>query len=242
MILPTMNDDDKAYEAVRVTNWLCDIIKKYHRDVTDRFRRGTHFPYFQRVKAVDDKGNEWVILFFILNKAQRRKKIFATLAYITYNIPRKRKENDVNAGRGCLLMDPISMKSMLDKTGSKMAAVMDITPHAFNRYTERYLVGKNLGGIEFGRKVENLLSRWQWFDVEADLCGDTNAQKNMDGNICPYDVFMRGGGMLRGQIVNPVFIRFNTYVSEDMMFDNQYERQVAMQREYFRNKREGIIK
>jgi hypothetical protein len=52
---------------------------------------------------------------------------------------------------------------------------------------------------------------------------------------------MNGGGLLRGFIVNEMLIRFNTYIDEDSMFDNQIERHDEMISEYFQMKRTGNI-
>lgn len=241
MILPTMNDDEKTYEAFRMTTWLCDCMDEWKPKVIERFRKGTKFPYFQRGKVTDDKGNEWICLFYILTKSQKKKGVFYTVAYTVYDIPRKYKENDANCGKGVLMLDPYAMQRKIDGVGIQNAVVTDIVPHAFNRYTQRYLKPIGKENIEFGYKVESMLKRWQWFDISADIFGDKNAEKHMEGNICPYDVIMRGGGMLRGQIVNSMLLRFTTYVSEEMMFDNQVERHDEMVKEYMRFKRKGLI-
>lgn len=236
MIVPTMTDDEKAYEAFRMTDWLCEAHEEWRPTIVEKFRRGTRFPYFQHGKAKDDKGNEWTLLFFCPTKTLKKRDTYYTLAYLTYDIPRGRKESDVNAGRGCLMFDPISMKRRIAGEGIG-TCIMDIVPHAFNRYTERHLVPNGLNNLSFRQKVESILSRWQWFDIMADKYGDVSARKHSDGAICPYDVYMKGGGMLRGQIVNEVLVRFLSYVSEDMMFDNQRERQRNMQSEYWQTKR-----
>ena len=55
--------------------------------------------------------------------------------------------------------------------------------------------------MEFAKKFENMMVRWQWFDISADLYGDKNAEKHANDGVCPYDVVMNGGGLLRGFIV-----------------------------------------
>lgn len=242
MLLPTMNDEEKTYEAFRVTRWLCDVYEEWQPTIGDKFMRGTRFPYIQRGSVKDDKNNEWSFVFLCPTKDRKRKCVrYYTMAYTTYDIPRKRIEKDVNAGRGCLMFDPIAMRRMIDG-GERCAAVMDIVPHAFNRYTERYLKPHGMENISFGRKLENMLMRWQWFDILAGVSGDKSAAKYTDGNICPYDVMMRGGGMLRGQIVNDLLIRFFTYVSDDMLFDSQKQRQAEIVSEYYHLKNEGVFK
>lgn len=239
MILPTMNDDEKAFEAFRMTSWLSECYQEWKAQIEDRFSRGTKFPYIQRGSVVDDKNNKWVFLFICPSKEMKKRRIYKTMAYTTYDIPRKRKEYDVNAGKGCLMFDPLAMKSCID--GKSRCMIMDIVPHAINRYTERYLKPLGKENIEFGLKLENMLLRWQWFDISADLHCDKNAETHKKGNICPYDVIMRGGGILRGQVVNEMMIRFTTYVGKDMMFDNQIKRQNEMVGEYYRMKSEGLI-
>ena len=137
MILPTMNDDEKVFEVVRMSDWLCSICDDVHEQVVEKFKKGTRFPYFQRYCATDDKNNLWTILFYIKNKEMKKKKMFGTLAYITYDVPRKRKKNDLNAGKGVLFFDPFGMSDMLHKKSVKRpSAVYDVVPHAFNRYTQ----------------------------------------------------------------------------------------------------------
>ena len=242
MILPTMNDEEKVFEVVRMSDWLCSICDDVHEQVVEKFKKGTRFPYFQRCSATDDKNNLWTILFYVKNKEMKKKKMFGTLAYITYDVPRKRKENDLNAGKGVLFFDPYSMRDMLHKKPVKRPpAVYDVVPHAFNRYTQRYLKPKGLDGIEFAKKFENMMVRWQWFDISADLYGDKNAEKHANDGICPYDVVMSGGGLLRGSIINDLLVRFNTYIDKDSMFDNQIERHDEMVSEYYKMKRTGDI-
>lgn len=231
-----MNDDEKAFEAFRMTDRLCQCYEEWRSEIEARFRKGTRFPYFQRGRMKDDKGNDWTFLFFCLSKEMRKRRIYRGLAYITYEIPPRRIKNDLNAGKGCLLMDPIAMQNRIRGIDTRGSIIYDIIPHAFNRYTERYLKPLGRDKISFGYKVEDMLTRWQWFDVSADLEGDKNAEKHKGDNIAPFDVMMRGGGMLRGQIVHELMLRISTYVSEDMMFENQLQRQQEMVGEYHRLK------
>ena len=95
--------------------------------------------------------------------------------------------------------------------------------------------------MEFAKKFENMMTRWQWFDIRADLYGDKNAEKHANDGLCPYDVVMRGGGLLRGFIVNSMLVRFNTYIDKESMYDNQIERQNEMVSEFYQMKRTGDI-
>ena len=51
---------------------------------------------------------------------------------------------------------------------------------------------------------------------------------------------MDGGGILRGYIVSETLIRFFSYVSDDMMYDDQKEWQEEMNSEYFKWKNSGM--
>ena len=233
-----MNDEEKCYEAFRITNWIYDIHMDVHEDVCEKFARGTRFPYFQRYTVKDDKNNEWILTYMCPSKEKKRKSMYLCMCYTIYEIPPKRKENNSNSGKGILLFDPVAMHKRIE-SGGRMVAFMDIVPHAFNRYTERYLRPKGKDNIEFIRKVESMFARFMHFDVQADMYGDRSSEKHKEEGVIPYDIYMYGGGMLRGQFINSILIRFYTYVSEDMMYHNQIERQEAMQKEHYRWKREG---
>ena len=240
MILPTMTDEERGYEAFRMTDWLCRCYNAMRDDIGSRFAKGTKFPYYQRIKCDDDKGNTWWFTCLCPSKAFKKKGMYFTFCYTIYEIPPRRRENDVNSGKGVILFDPVSMRKKIKGEETSGFFICDITPHAFNRYTERYLKPKGLGDMEFNRKVESIMYRWQHFDVSADLYGDKNAAKHKDDGLCPYDIMMKGGGILRGTMMDGVFIRFNTYVSDDMLFDNQRERQEEMLREHYEWKRKGL--
>lgn len=235
-----MNDEERCFEAFRMTPVLYEMFNNVRKEACDRFHKGTRFPYFQRYVFTDDKRNDWTLLLWCPSKTDKKKKRFYVTAYTIYEVQRKRKEEDVNCGKGVLMFDPIAMQNKIDGRPNTGAIVYEIVPHAFNRYTERYLKPKGLDGMEFKRKVENILSRWQHFDISADLHGDKNAEKHAKDGLMPYDVIMRGGGMLRGFIVDELLIRFKTYVADDQMFDNQKERQAEMVREHYEWKRLGI--
>jgi hypothetical protein len=175
------------------------------------------------------------------SKKAARKGQFWSFCYTTYEIQKKRNDGtnkyDGNTGKGILAIDPFAMKNRADGIYKGMGAVMDITPHALNRYTQRYLKPNGLENIELVRKVESMILRWRHFDV----MGDRSSEKHKDKGFAPYDVFMSDGGILRGYMVNEMLIRFFSYVSDDMMYDDQKEWQDEMNSEYFRWLNKGIL-
>jgi hypothetical protein len=66
-------------------------------------------------------------------------------------------------------------------------------------------------------------------------------KKHLSDGGLPYDVYLRGGGMLRGKLYNNIMLRLFTYVADDQLFDNQRERQEEMTKEYYQFKRKGYI-
>lgn len=229
-----MNDEEKFHEAFRAVERAKRVFDNVMEDVTDRFSRGTHFPYFNRY-VFEDNGNTWHLVFMCRSKEQKKKKAFFTFCYTTYSI--EKPKHDINCGKGILWFDPNGLWHFLHRSPGRhgMGCVIDITPHAFNRYTERYLKPKGLS-LEFDKKVENILYRWKWYDME----GDKSSKKYTQDVISSYDVFMTGGGMLRGQILDNLTMRFFTYVSEDMYYSNQLERQEEKFKEYQRIKNESV--
>ncbi len=234
MIVPTMNDEEKTFEAVRVCHILDEIMRQRKYEASEKFRKATKYPYIMRFEYTDDRMNKWRILFILQNKWYKKKKLFRTMAYTTYEVPPKREKNYLNAGKGILLYDPPAMSQYIkniDNPDSRMVAVSDIVPHAINQFTERALKPEGKGDLEFHKKVEELILRWRHFDVSADIYGDKSSLKHRDEGICPYDLVMSDGGMLRGQIVDNFMIRLFTYVGKDDLYEDQQERYDDMMRE-----------
>ena len=242
MILHTMNDDEKGWEAFRIYPTAIDLYEQYKDRIWEKFRKGTRFPYFQRIAFDDDKRNRWIIIILCKSRKAARKGQFWSFCYTTYEIEKKKNNGmnkyDGNTGKGIIGIDPFGMKVRVNGGKSGLGMVVDIVPHAFNRYTDRYLKPQGRQNIEFERKVEDIILRWKHFDV----LGDESSKKNDDKGILPYDVFMTHGGILRGYIVDEVMIRFFSYISDDMMYEDQKEWQKEMNKEYFEWANKGLLR
>lgn len=241
MILSTMNDNEKAFEAFRIYPVAIDMYERISDELWGKFKKGTKFPYFQRIAFSDDRNNKWVMSILCKSRKEMKKGHFWCFCYTTYEIEKKRHDGtnkyDGNTGKGVLAIDPFAMKNRANGVNVGMGAVMDITPHALNRYTQRYLKPKGLENMEFIKKVENIILRWRHFDV----IGDESSDKHDDKGIAPYDVFMAGGGILRGYIVNEMLIRFFSYVSDEMLYEDQKTWQETINKEYFRWLNKGVF-
>jgi hypothetical protein len=113
--------------------------------------------------------------------------------------------------------------------------IYEVVPHAMNRYNERYLKPKGLDKIDFSRKVEMMLSDWINYDVAADLLGDKSTKNNLKEGTFPYDVTMQKGGILKGTLFPDMsYIQFYTYISKDMMYEDQKRRFETMTKEYYK--------
>ena len=234
MVLHTMNDEEKVYEAVRYLDFICQRFSQMSCSVTEKFRKATKYPYILRYNMEDDRRNVWRLLCILPSKAVKKKHRYQTMCYTTYEVPPKRKENNTNSGKGVILYDPLSMKNYIDHRDDqnvKMAAVMDIVPHAVNRFTDKCLNAEGKTDCDIHKKVEEMILRWRHFDVMADLHGDKSSIKHKDDGLLPYDLMMREGGMLRGQMVNAMMVRIFTYVSKDDLYKNQEERFAEIMRE-----------
>ena len=244
MVLPTMTGDEKVYEAIRTVEIIGNKLNQVSYDVTEKFRKATRYPYILRFDVGDDRRNTWRLLCILPSKAIKKKHLYLTLCYTTYEVPPKRKENNTNSGKGVLLYDPLAMAHYLlhkDDPNVKTAAVMDIVPHAINRFNEKFLKVNGKTGLDIHKKVEQLILRWRHFDVHAIWSGDLSSIKHKDDGLLPYDMIMSEGGMLRGQLISPMLVRMFTYVSKDDLYENQQERHAEMLRERAKWKAEGLI-
>lgn len=242
MLLHTMNDEEKIFECYKSVRIVYEYFRNIFDDIKDKFNRGTRFPYVQRYQVKDDRNNLWYMILCCPSKAARKKGLFFALCYTIYEIPPKitssnTRKNDKNSGKGCIAYDFVKMYNFInnhERDDIQIATFIDIVPHVFNRYTKRYLKPKGLENISFGKKVESILLRWRHFDISADLNGDINTKKHLqdDDIICPYDIVMDDGSLMRGHIVNSLLVRFYTYINNDMMFEEQKERSLEMLNEY----------
>lgn len=215
MILPTMDENEKAFEAYRIHEIAYETYLHYFDEVLARFRKGTRFPYFNRIVWTDDKMNKWWLVYECPSKKFARKGLVRTFCYTVYTIDKKKKDD--NCGKGVILFDPYTLHLSVNKEIDIDAKIMDIVPHVFNRFTKRYLEPIGKADIEFERKVELLMNQWVYYD----LLGDKSSVKHEDKGMCPYDVFFKNGGMMRGNIVNGMLLRFYTYVSKDLLYEEQ---------------------
>lgn len=240
MVVHTMSDEEKTFEALRVTPIAMKAYVDMGEEISRKFLKGTKFPYFQRIMFKDDRHNEWYLTFMCLSKSDKKKHRFYCFCYTIYEIEKKKsdgmKKIDGNTGKGILSFDPIAANKALEKKEHGLVAVVDIVPHAFNRYTERYLKPLGKENIEFVRKVESIMARSMHFDV----MGDESSEKNKDKGFAPYDIFMKGGGILRGYFASDMLIRFFSYISDDMLHESQREWQEEMTKEHFRWKNLGM--
>jgi len=241
MFLPMMTDEEKMAEALGIVREVRRIHKMNAELSRDKMKRATRFPFFIYYKLVDDRNNTWWLTYMCRSKEDRRKGRFLCYCYTIYEIEKKEKgivKVDGNTGKGIFMFDPLTINELLDGDiyTRGMTCFIDIVPHAFNQYTKRYLKDKGRDNISFRKKVESIMLRWMHFDV----IGDESSDKHADKGDVPYDVFMFGGGMLRGQCINAELIRFFTYIDESMMFEEQLERQKEMTREYYHWKAKGI--
>ena len=250
MILHTMSDDEKFVNVARITPIAMDVHKRHFEEICRKFAKGNRFPYFQRVVFEDDRKNMWWLTYMVRNKSDKKKGRIWTLCYTVYEIQKKKK--DGNTGKGVLMFDPLAMDKKLNgENVMGLCAVYDIIPHAFNRYTQRYLKPKGKDDIEFQRKVESMMSRFGHIDMDGDISSDKHGSHPYDmfmscggmlrGQVETYDMFTSYEGMLRGQFETHILIRFYTYIGEDMMFNNQIERQDEIRKEYYQWEREGVF-
>lgn len=154
MVLQTMNDMEKAFEAFRICEYAKSIYDECIEEVISKFRKGTRFPYFQHYAFEDDRNNTWILVFMCKSKADKKKERFMCMCYTEYEIEKRdekgRKIYDSNTGKGVLMIDPISLvaRRMGEERGG-MGAIMDFVPHLFNQYTDRYLKPRGKENIEF---------------------------------------------------------------------------------------------
>lgn len=241
MILPTMTEEERLYEVFRQTRWLYDWLCELGGDITDKFKRTIRYPYIQRYSRTDNRGNQWRMVVILPNKTMKKRRKYFIMCYVVYENPPRHKEKYDNAGKGVMMLSPMAMMEYINtkyESHTKMAAIMDIIPHAFHRYTQRCLAKEGKGDYDIHKKLECLLMSYMHFDVTPSE-DDKNANKHQDDGWLPYDVMTKDGGILRGHLMNGVLIRFFTYIGADDLYDSQEERYEEMKKEALQWKVQG---
>lgn len=253
MITRAMSNVDKLFEALRVYQIVYDFYKDKKIIFRDRLFKKTSsaFPYYNRFSFVDDKNNEWHVVFYCKNKEWRRKGVFYCYAYFIYEIPPTRKKNQTNFGKGLIFYNPKCIyeywnshfNGIPSEIKSIQALVFEVVPHAMNRYNERFLKPNGLDGIDFTKKVEMMLFDWINIDFAADLRGDESTKKNLREDVFPYDAALKNNGTLKGVIYKDFnLVQFYTYITKDMMFENQKVCYEDMVKKYYKSLNPDILR
>lgn len=225
MILPNMTDDEKGFEAFRIRDLARRWAYDFRKEAAPKFEQAFKYPYNLFRKHEDGYGNVWTLLFCLPSKEDRKRGWMRSTIFTTYDVEKKnikgKVRNDGNTGKGFIAFDPLTL-------WRNDGGIMEFIPHAIHRYTQRYL--KPIGKLDMpiDKKVASITSRWLYYN----LGGDDYSQKYNSRGFLAYDAYMKGGGMFRGQLSNAVYVKFYTYISEDMLYDNQREIQKRINAEY----------
>lgn len=235
-----MTDAERAVEILSASKMLMDTMKENQSWAVARLMKWREYPAFARLPVVDDRHNRYLIIYYLTKKMKRKRQMFINCV-LPYEIPPNRKEQS-NCGKGFYFFNPCAICAKCDEyfltgeyTGSRTLPIYDFTPHALSRYKERYLA--KVGGLDlsFEKKIENILGRLTFIDAFSNEDGDKNAAKHINNDTqFSLDIMMRGGGMFRGRNECNVMTRMMTYVSPEMMFENQLERFEKIEKTYYK--------
>ena len=235
MFTNTMSLDDKYFEIFRTHREFYYFFLENRKVFMERLNKRTSsdFPYYNRFSVFDDKANEWNFLFSCKSKEHRKKGLYLCYAYTIYEIPPMRKENQTNSGKGFIFFYPeyfckfYLCKEMNEDEKFKIPIIHDVVPHAMNRYNERFLKRRGLSNLDFKKKVEMVLSKCETADILMELHGDISSEKHLseDLSTCGIDLIIRNSGIIRGRLYdNNHYAQYYTFVSNDMLYQNQIER------------------
>lgn len=232
MILPYMTDDEKGFQVFRIRDLARRWAYDFRKEAFPKFDKAFKYPYNLFKKYDDGYGNEWTLLYCLPCKEDKKKGRVRCICYTTYLVEKKDKKGkmkfDGNTGKGVIMFDPLVFWKA-NEENRMGGGIMEFLPHVMHRYTQRYLKPLGKDDLPFDKKIASITARWKYFDIG----GDAYSQKHNDKGVLAYDVYLKGGGMLRGQMINAVYVKFFTYVSDDMLYENQRETQEKISKEYY---------
>lgn len=230
-----MSTDEKAYEGFRIHKIAHEWVWELFRQNADKIKHAVKFPYKFAVVKDDGYGNKWTLKLTYATKQEWKKNLTRTWCYTTYRVEKKDEQGnpiyDTNTGVGVLLFDP-------SVSANTSFLAVDIIPHCINQYRKRHLEPLGRQDDPLDKVVDSIMLRWKHFDVAEEHA----IEKHDDKGLLPYNIIMQGGGQMLGNLQSALALTCFTYISNDMMFESQKERQARMMGEWAKWMSDGTYK
>ena len=222
MILPTMTPEEKVKQMEKVKPLLYEAAMGWmNRNYKTVFKTKV-FPTFYTFERTFEGMGKWTVIVMAESKAILKKNIFNVQGYQSYVVSHAKLES--NNGMGIYLFNTLNGVTIMCD---------EFPPHYFNQFRKRFVEARGLSQPEFPNLVKMVLRERHdavdetVTDVKITLDDDDrmyfeeNEEYNRQAGFKNLITYSRNGISLGLSGANRRYFNFTTFVSNEMLKDNQ---------------------
>lgn len=226
MILPTMTPEEKVRQMEKMKPLLNEVVmgwmKRNHKIV---FKTKV-FPTFYTFERTFEGMGKWTVIVEAESKAVLKKGIINVRCYQTYVVSHAKLKS--NNGMGIYL---------LNVHNEDIIMCNELPPHYFNQFRKRFVEARGLAQPDFPNLVKMVLREHHdsvdetvtdlkiKLDDEDRMYFEENEEYNRQAGFKNLITYSRNGISLGLSGANRRYFNLTTFVSNEMLKDNQVEAQ-----------------
>jgi len=226
MILPTMTPEEKVRQMEKMKPLLHEAVMSWMNRNHKIVFKTKVFPTFYTFERVFEGMGKWTVIVTAESKAVLKKGIINVKGYQTYTVSHAKLES--NNGMGIYLFNAENEDTIMCN---------EFPPHFFNQFRKRFVEAKGLSQPDFPNLVKMVLREHHdamdetvtgltvKLDDDDRLYYEENEEYNRQAGFKNLITYSRNGISLGLSGADRRYFNFTTFVSNEMLKDNQIEAQ-----------------
>ena len=224
MILPTMTPEEKVRQMEKVKPFLQEAAMSWMNHNRKIVFRTKVFPTFYTFERNFEGMGKWTVIVMTESKAVLKKGIINIKGYQTYIVSHAKQES--NNGMGIYLFNANNAETIMCN---------EYPPHYFNQFRKRFVEARGLAQPDFSNLVKMVLREHHnsmdetltdlkvKLDDEDRIYFEENEEYNRQAGFKNLITYCRNGISLGLSGAGRRYFNFTTFVSNEMLKDNQAE-------------------
>lgn len=226
MILPTMTPEEKVRQMEKMKSLLLEAVMNWMKHNQKIVFKTKVFPTFYTFERSFEGMGKWTVIAMAESKATLKKGIINVQGYQTYVVSHAKQEG--NNGMGIYLFNPHDEDTIV---------CSEFPPHYFNQFRKRFVEARGLAQPDFPNLVkmvlrerhdamdETITDLMLKLDEDDRLYYEENEEYNRKAGFKNLISYSRNGISLGLSGANRRYFNFTTFVSNEMLKDDQVEAQ-----------------
>ena len=239
MILPTMTPEEKVKQMEKMMPLLIETTLGWMKHNGKIVLKTKYFPAFYTFDHEFEGMGKWTVIVTVESKAVLKKGVVSVEGYQTYNVTHSKHES--NNGIGIYLFSTLNKGEI---------RCLEFPPHYFNQFRKRFVEARGLAQPDFPNLVKMVL-REHNDAIDETATGlqiitdeddrhyfEETEEFNRKAGFKNLVSYTRNGLSLGLSGADRRYFNFTTFVSNEMLKDNQSESQKLSLKEllYYRYK------